>query len=92
MPSVTSGGNLAPSVKHGGGSIMTWECFSAAGTGRLVRVEEKMNREKYREILDEYLSALEQVLKLGGEGSPSNKTTTLITQPRQRRSGFGTSL
>ena len=27
-----------------------------------------------------------------GEGSPSNRTTTLNTQPRQRRSGFGTSL
>jgi hypothetical protein len=24
-------------VKHGGGSIMLWGCFSAAGTGRLVR-------------------------------------------------------
>jgi hypothetical protein len=27
-----------------------------------------------------------------GEGSPSNRTTTLSTQPRQCRSGFGTSL
>ena len=26
------------------------------------------------------------------EGSPSNRTTTLSTQPRQRVSGFGTSL
>uniref|UniRef100_A0A8K9Y278 Uncharacterized protein n=1 Tax=Oncorhynchus mykiss TaxID=8022 RepID=A0A8K9Y278_ONCMY len=30
-------------VKHGGGSIMLWECFSAAGAGRLVRIEGKMN-------------------------------------------------
>ena len=32
-----------PMVNHGGGRIMLWECFSAAETGRLVRIEAKMN-------------------------------------------------
>ena len=44
-----------PTVKHGSGSFMLWGCFSAAGTGRLVRMEGKMNGAKYREIFDENL-------------------------------------
>ena len=44
-----------PKLKHGG-SIMQWGCFSVAGTGRLVRIEGKMNRSKYREILENLLN------------------------------------
>ena len=53
-------------VKHDGGSIMLWECFSAAGTWRLVRIEGKMNGAKYREIIDENLLLSVQDLRLGG--------------------------
>jgi hypothetical protein len=42
---------------------------------------------KYNDILDENLLQSAQ-----DEGSPSNRTTTLSTQPRQRRSGYGTTL
>ena len=55
---------IIPTVKHGCGSIMLWGCFSVAGTGRLVRNQDKtkMNGAKYRDILDNLLlSALEQV-------------------------------
>ena len=55
-----------PMVKHGGGSIMLWGCFSAAGPGRQVRIKGKMKGAKYREILDENL--------LQSKGSPSNRT------------------
>ena len=40
-------------------------CFLAAETGRLVKIEGKMNRAKYREILDENLLQSAQDLRLG---------------------------
>ena len=52
-------------VKHDGGCIMLWGCFSAAGTGRLVRIEAKMNGAKYREILEDNLLQSAQDLRLG---------------------------
>ena len=45
-------------VKYGGSSIILWGCFSAAGTGRLVRINSNMNGAKYREILEENLLLL----------------------------------
>lgn len=39
-------------VKHGGDNIMLWGCFFLAGIGELVRVDGKMNRTKYRAILE----------------------------------------
>ena len=44
---------------------MLWGCFKAAGTGRLVRIEAKMNRAKYRKILDEKLLQSAHYLRLG---------------------------
>ncbi|KAG2464862.1 TC1A transposase, partial [Polypterus senegalus] len=57
--------NTIPTVKHGGGSIMLWGCFSVAGTGRLVRIKQKMTAAMYRDILDENLLQSALDLRLG---------------------------
>jgi hypothetical protein len=54
-----------PTMKYGAGSIILCRCFSAAGTGRLVRIKGKMNGAKYSEILDENLLQSTQDLRLG---------------------------
>ena len=57
--------NTIPTVKHGGGSIMLWECFSSAGIAALVRIEGKMDEAKYRKILEENLMLSARKRKLG---------------------------
>ncbi|KAG2462209.1 TC1A transposase, partial [Polypterus senegalus] len=57
--------NTIPTVKHGGGSIMLWGCFSVAGTGRLVRIKGKKTATMYRVILDENLLQSALDLRLG---------------------------
>lgn len=41
-----------PTVKHGGGSVMVWGCFSAHGVGPLHRIEGIMDKNKYLNILE----------------------------------------
>uniref|UniRef100_A0AAZ3S8Q6 Tc1-like transposase DDE domain-containing protein n=1 Tax=Oncorhynchus tshawytscha TaxID=74940 RepID=A0AAZ3S8Q6_ONCTS len=54
-----------PTVKHGGGSIMVWACFSSAGTGKMVKIDGKMDGAKYRTILEENLMESAKDLRLG---------------------------
>ena len=53
---------LAPTVKHGGGSVMIWGCFSKSGTGKVRLCEERMNQAKYRVVLEEDLLPSAQML------------------------------
>ncbi|KAK3538846.1 hypothetical protein QTP86_015971 [Hemibagrus guttatus] len=56
--------NTIPTVKHGGGNIMLWGCFSTKGPGRLIRVMERMNGAMYREILSKNLLPSARALKM----------------------------
>ena len=57
--------NTIPTVKHGGGNIMLWGCFSAKGTGQLHRIKGTMDRAMYRQILGENLLPSARALKMG---------------------------
>ena len=52
-------------MKHGGGNIILWGCFSAKGTGRLHRIEGRMDGAMYREILANNLIPSVRALKMG---------------------------
>ncbi|KAK3532259.1 hypothetical protein QTP86_013470, partial [Hemibagrus guttatus] len=56
--------NTIPTVKHGGGNITLWGCFSAKGPGRLIRVKERMKGAMYREILSKNLLPSARALKM----------------------------
>uniref|UniRef100_A0A3B4TRY4 Transposase Tc1-like domain-containing protein n=1 Tax=Seriola dumerili TaxID=41447 RepID=A0A3B4TRY4_SERDU len=57
--------NLLPTVKHGGGNVKIWGCFSASGTGRLHIIQGTMNSQAYQQILDQNLLPSVKQLKLG---------------------------
>uniref|UniRef100_A0A8C7TU33 Transposase Tc1-like domain-containing protein n=1 Tax=Oncorhynchus mykiss TaxID=8022 RepID=A0A8C7TU33_ONCMY len=57
--------NTIPTVKHGGGNIILWGCFSAKGTGRLRRIEGRMDGAMYRKILANNLLPSVRALKMG---------------------------
>lgn len=49
-----------PTVKHGGGSIMVWRCITWEGVGHLCRINNGLDAELYRNILeDEFLGTLD---------------------------------
>ena len=57
--------NTIPTVKHGGGNLMLWGCFSAKGAGQLHHIEGRMNEPKYQEILGDNLLPSVRALKMG---------------------------
>ena len=52
-----------PTVKHGGGNVKCWGCFSSSGVSSLIFIDGNMTCESYREIFENNL--LKSVEKLG---------------------------
>ena len=52
-------------VKHGGGSLMVWGCFTRRGVGKLCVLARIMDRFYYRDILEQNLFPSIDHLKLG---------------------------
>lgn len=42
-------------MKHGGGSILLWECFAGRMTGAIQKLDELMRKEDYLEIVKQHL-------------------------------------
>ena len=53
-----------PTIKHGGGSIMLWGCFSSSGPGKLHVIEGKINSSMYQDILQQNMLPSVKLLKL----------------------------
>src|SRR4029434_8313695 len=81
--------NTTPTVKHGGGNIMLWGCFSAKGTGRLHCIEGTMDGAMYPGILGlnlipsfppmENLKDLERICKEEWTKIPPEMCVNLVT-------------
>ena len=57
--------NTIPTVRHGGGNLMLWGCFSSNGVGKRVRVHGIMKKEDYKKILEENVHEPARKLSLG---------------------------
>src|SRR5215469_16074634 len=53
--------HLIPTLKHGGGSVMVWSCFSWNGLGPLIIIDGNLNAKKYTELLSEVKETMGQL-------------------------------
>ena len=57
--------NINPTVKHNGGNIKIWGCFSSAGAGNFEFIDGIMDQYVYRDILKRNIKESARLLRLG---------------------------
>ncbi len=45
--------HLIPTVKHGGGNVMVWGCFTVSWTGQLAFIDSTINSASYPRVLED---------------------------------------
>ena len=73
-----------PTVKHGGGNVKCWGCFSLSGFGNFVFIDRNMTAELYRDILQNNLRQLAKKLKMDNawwfqHDNDPNHTARIVT-------------
>lgn len=71
---------IAPSVKHGGGSVIVWGCFGNGQTGDLKKIDGILNKEGYHQIFCKHAVPSGKRV-MNGRNFTSSKTTTRSTNP-----------
>ena len=68
--------NTIPTLKHGGGSMTFWSCFSSRRTEQLIAIRGIMKSEDYVKILDENLQLSVQNLDQDNDPKCTSKSVT----------------
>ncbi|GES94162.1 IS630 family transposase [Rhizophagus clarus] len=78
---------LVPTIKHGGGSVMMWGCFSWYGLGPLVRIDGQVDSKRYvQEILGYHvIPFLEQFEEENAGQSPDLNPIKYMWNELERR-------
>ena len=56
---------LTPAVKHGGGKIQVWACFTANGVGHIHHIKGIMDQNVYKQILVHHMRP--SLMQFGGK-------------------------
>uniref|UniRef100_A0AC34RLD5 Transposase n=1 Tax=Panagrolaimus sp. JU765 TaxID=591449 RepID=A0AC34RLD5_9BILA len=55
-----------PTIKHGGGNVLVWGCFSSSGVGPIRRIEGIMDSIMYRDIMENTMLPFARQTKIRG--------------------------